>query len=202
MSLDNLHDLLLEQLQDIYYAEKHLVKAIPKMAKAASAPELKKAFTDHAAQTQGHVSRLEQVFQALGETAKTKKCPAIDGLIEEASEMIDEEGEPSVIDAGLIASAQRVEHYEIAAYGNLRVFAEALGNDEVVTLLDATLNEEKEADELLTQVATSTVIPAALQLDQDAEEREGEEDAPAETNGGKARKPAKTAARSSRQRAH
>ena len=198
MSLDNLGDLLLEQLQDIYYAEKHLVKALPKMAKAASAPELKTAFTDHAAQTQQHVSRLEQVFQALGETAKAKKCPAIDGLIEEAGEMIDEEGEPSVIDAGLIASGQRVEHYEIAAYGNARVFAEALGNNDVVALLEATLNEEKEADELLTEVATSTVIPATLTLGQDEDESDEEDHNEAGT--GKARKPAKTAGRGSRQR--
>lgn len=198
MSLDNLGDLLLEQLQDIYYAEKHLVKALPKMAKAASTPELKTAFTNHATETEGHVSRLERAFQALGEPAKAKKCPAIDGLIAEAAEMIDEEGEPSVIDAGLIASGQRVEHYEIAAYGNARVFAEALGNTAVVALLDATLNEEKAADELLTEVATSTVIPATLLLGQGDAESDEEDNNAAST--GKARRPAQTAARSSRQR--
>ncbi len=197
MSLDNLGDLLLEQLQDIYYAEKHLVKALPKMAKAASTPELKTAFTDHATETEGHVPRLEQAFEALGETAKAKKCPAIDGLIEEAAEMIEEEGEPSVIDAGLIASGQRVEHYEIAAYGNARTFARALGNTAVVALLEATLNEEKKADELLTEVATSTVIPATLLLSQ----HEDQSDEADEASTGKARKPAKTTARSNRQRA-
>ena len=139
MSLDNLEKLLIEQLQDIYYAEKQLVKALPKMAKAATTPELKEGFSNHAVETEEHVSRLEQAFEALGVAAKAKKCPAIEGLIQEAAEMMGEDGEPSVIDAGLIASAQRVEHYEMAAYGNARTFAEALGHSDVVALLDATL---------------------------------------------------------------
>lgn len=162
MTLDTLQALLLEQLQDIYYAEKQLVKALPKMAKAANTEELATAFTHHTEETREHVARLERVFEALGVPAKAKKCPAIEGLIEEASEMIAKEGESSVLDAGLIASAQRVEHYEIAAYGNVHTLAEATGNNEVVALLAETLAEEHAADELLTSIATDVVIPAAL----------------------------------------
>ena len=173
MSLDNLEKLLIEQLQDIYYAEKQLVKALPKMAKAATTPELKEGFSNHAVETEEHVSRLEQAFEALGVAAKAKKCPAIEGLIQEAAEMMGEDGEPSVIDAGLIASAQRVEHYEMAAYGNARTFAEALGHSDVVALLDATLKEEHAADQLLTEVAADTVIPAALALNEEADEEGG-----------------------------
>ncbi len=162
MSLDNLKDLLVEQLQDVYYAEKQLVKALPKMAKAAGSEELRVAFTDHATQTEEHVARLEQVFEALDTPATAKKCPAIEGLIAEGTEMMKQEGASAVRDAGLIASAQRVEHYEIAAYGNLKVFAEALGHDDVVDLLDATLTDEHAADELLTEISSSTVLPAAV----------------------------------------
>jgi len=151
------------------------VKALPKMAKAANTPELVTAFTDHLEQTKEHVARLERAFEAMGVTAKAKKCPAIEGLIEEASEMIEEEGEPSVLDAGLIASAQRVEHYEIAAYGNARAFAEALGNHDVVAILDETLGEEHAADELLGSIALDTVIPAALTASGTESEEEGEE---------------------------
>jgi ferritin-like metal-binding protein YciE len=176
MALDNLNALLTEQLQDIYYAEKQLVKALPKMAKAANTEELVTAFTDHLEQTKEHVTRLERAFEALGVTAKAKKCPAIEGLIEEAAEMIEEEGEPPVLDAGLIASAQRVEHYEIAAYGSARAFAEALGNDQVVAILDETLGEEHAADELLGSIAMDTVIPAALELGGGSEKGEGEDE--------------------------
>jgi ferritin-like metal-binding protein YciE len=188
MSLDNLEALLVEQLQDIYYAEKQLVKALPKMAKAANAADLKTAFNEHAAQTREHVSRLEQVFEALGVTAKAKKCPAIEGLIQEGSEMMEEEGAPAVLDAGLVASAQRVEHYEMAAYGNVKVFAEALGHGDVVALLEATLGEEHAADELLTEISNETVIPASLEsgdgaTEEDEDEEKGEAD--------RARKPAK-----------
>jgi len=176
MALDTLNALLIEQLQDIYYAEKQLVKALPKMAKAANTPELEAAFTDHLEQTKVHVTRLESAFEALGVAAKAKKCPAIEGLIEEGSEVIEEEGEPSVLDAGLIASGQRVEHYEIAAYGNARAFAEALGNDQVVAILDETLGEEHAADELLGSIAMDTVIPAALAASGESEDDEDEEE--------------------------
>jgi|KBSSwiStaDraftv2_1062776.scaffolds.fasta_scaffold71358_3 ferritin-like metal-binding protein YciE len=192
MSLDNLEALLVEQLQDIYYAEKHLVKALPKMAKAASTADLKTAFTDHAEETRNHVSRLEQVFEALDVSAKAKKCPAIDGLIEEAGEMMEEEGAPAVLDAGLIASAQRVEHYEIAAYGNVRVFAEALGHADVVALLDATLGEEHAADKLLTEISSETVLPASLSLG--SADLENEEEDAVETEANNTKKPARTGA--------
>ncbi len=171
MSLDTIEALLVEQLQDLYYAEKHLVKALPKMAKAASTAELKEAFTAHASETEAHVARLELVFEALGVSAKAKKCPAIDGLLAEAAEMMAESGEPAVLDAGLIASAQRVEHYEMAAYGNMKAFAEALGRDDAAMLFAATLEEEHAADRLLTKISRDTVVPAALLVGkQDAEE--------------------------------
>lgn len=192
MSLDTLNALLIEQLQDIYYAEKQLVKALPKMAKAANTPELEAAFTDHLEQTKEHVTRLERAFEALGVAAKAKKCPAIEGLIEEGAEMIEEEGEASVLDAGLIASAQRVEHYEIAAYGNARAFAEALGNQDVVAILDETLGEEHAADELLGSIAMETVIPAALAASGESEDdEEEEEEAAASKPASKAGRPAK-----------
>jgi ferritin-like metal-binding protein YciE len=191
MALDNLENLLLEQLQDIYYAEKQLVKALPKMAKAANAAELKTAFTNHLAETEEHVARLEQAFEALGVAAKAKKCPAIEGLIQEAAELMEEDGADAVLDAGLIASAQRVEHYEMAAYGNVRVFAEALGHDDVVALLDATLGEEHAADELLSEIATDNVIPAALAVGE-AESDDGDTDDSEETVAARATtKPAK-----------
>jgi ferritin-like metal-binding protein YciE len=188
MSLDNLELLLVEQLQDIYYAEKHLVKALPKMEKAATAAELKKAFSDHLAETKEHVTRLEKVFTALGVAAKAKRCPAIDGLIEEAAEMMAEEGAPSVLDAGIAASGKRVEHYEIAAYTSVRLLAEALEHDDVVALLDATLSEEQAADELLTDIVTETIIPEAMTLGDEESEDEGNEAA----DGAKAKKPAKS----------
>jgi ferritin-like metal-binding protein YciE len=177
MSLDNLEALLVEQLQDIYYAEKQLVKALPKMARSAKTADLKNAFTAHTDETEEHVSRLEQVFEALGVPAKAKKCPAIEGLIQEAAEMMDEEGDANVLDAGLIASAQRVEHYEIAAYGNARTFAEALGHTDVMELIDATLGEEHAADRLLTEITSETVLPAALAAGEaeESDEEEGEE---------------------------
>ncbi|MEO8635907.1 MAG: ferritin-like domain-containing protein [Gemmatimonadales bacterium] len=162
MSLDNLELLLIEQLQDIYYAEQHLVKALPKMAKAANDPELKTAFTNHLAETTEHVTRLEQVFEALGVAPKAKKCPAIDGLIQEAAEMMEEEGAPAVLDAGLIASAQRVEHYEMAAYGNVKTFALILGHEEIAALLETTLQQEHVANKTLSKISIETVLPAAL----------------------------------------
>jgi ferritin-like metal-binding protein YciE len=161
MSLENLQDLLIEQVQDMYYAEKQLTSALPKMADAAGTPELQQAFTDHAIETEGHVSRLEQVFEALGVEAKGKRCPAMDGLIEECSEMMEEAGEESILDAGLIASAQRVEHYEIAAYGTMKTLADHLGREDIMNLLDATLQEEHAADTLLTGVAMGELLPVA-----------------------------------------
>lgn len=169
MSLDTMEALLVEQLRDIYYAEKQLVAALPRMAKAASNAELKQAFTDHAGQTAGHVARLEQAFEVLGITARGKKCQAIDGLMQEAAELMAEKGTAAVKDAGIIASAQRVEHYEIAAYGNLKVFADAMGRDDIAALMETTLEEEHVADALLTEI-TGGILPAALGAGQEEED--------------------------------
>jgi ferritin-like metal-binding protein YciE len=157
VALNNLNDLLIDQLKDLYNAESQLTKALPKMVKAAKNPELRKAFETHLAQTEEHVSRLEQVFESLGEKVKSKTCLAMKGLIEEGAEAIKEDAEPSVKDAALIAAAQRVEHYEIAAYGTVRRYAEQLGKKEAANLLDKTLQEEGDTDKLLTKIAESHV---------------------------------------------
>ena len=157
VALNDLNDLLLEQLRDLYNAEAQLTKALPKMAKAAKNPELKEAFQKHLAQTEEHVNRLEQVFESLGEKAKGKTCHAMKGLIDEGKEAIDEEAMDSVRDAALIAAAQRVEHYEIAGYGTVRTYAERLGHKEAAELLQQTLDEEGETDKLLTQIAETCV---------------------------------------------
>ena len=157
MSLDSLQSLFLEELKDIYHAEKQLVQALPRLAKSASSPELKEAITDHLEETKGHVERIEQIFQALGHAARGKRCKGMEGLLEEGKEIMEEEGEDAVIDAALIAGAQRVEHYEIAAYGCLRTYAQLLGYDDAAKLLSETLAEEEAADEKLNAIAESTV---------------------------------------------
>lgn len=161
MEVDTLRDLLVKELSDIYSAEKQLLKALPKMAKAASFPELRQAFEMHTQQTEGHVARLDDVFETLGEKPKRVKCKGMEGLIEEGSELLKEKGEPAALDAGMIAAAQRVEHYEIAAYGTARTYAETLGEDDAARLLQETLDEESETNEKLTKIAVSTVNPAA-----------------------------------------
>jgi ferritin-like metal-binding protein YciE len=148
-----LKELYLDELKDLYNAENQLVKALPKMAKAASSNELRQGFEKHLAQTRGHVQRLEKIFQALGESPKGKTCKGMQGLIEEGSETTEEDYEGSVMDAALIGAAQRVEHYEIAGYGTVRSMAETLGEDDHVSLLEETLKEEKETDEKLTELA-------------------------------------------------
>ena len=162
MKLDNLRKLYVEELRDLYNAENQLVKALPKMAKGASSEELKQAFEDHLEQTEGHVERLEEIFKGLDESPKGKTCKAMKGLVEEGSEILEEEGEDSVLDAGIIAAAQKVEHYEIASYGTVRTFAQLLGEDEAAELLQETLDEEGEADKLLNQLAQEIVNPEAL----------------------------------------
>jgi len=157
MKMKNLEDLLYDQVRDLYDAEKQLVKALPKMAEAASLSELKKAFEDHLKQTQGHVTRLEEVFKHLNQSARAKTCAAMKGLIEEGEEIIGAKAEPEVRDAGLIAAAQKVEHYEIAGYGTLSTWADQLSLTEVKRLLGQTLQEEKQADQLLTQLAEQQV---------------------------------------------
>jgi ferritin-like metal-binding protein YciE len=157
MKLDSLEPLFVEELRDIYNAENQLLKALPKMAKAATSEELKSAFQEHLEQTRGHVERLDEIFEELGKKATGKTCKAMKGLIEEGSEMMEEEGEDSVLDAGIIAAAQKVEHYEIASYGTVRAWAEQLGKEDAVDLLQQTLDEESEANEKLTELAESSI---------------------------------------------
>ena len=157
MKLESLRDLFIEQIQDLYHAEKQLTKALPKMEKAATAPNLKAAFHKHLGETKEHVSRLEEIFKHLGEKAKAKPCKAMEGLIEEGSEMINEDAEPAVRDAGLIAAAQRVEHYEMAGYGTIRAYARLLKEPACLKLIEATLAEERAADSALTELAESEI---------------------------------------------
>ena len=162
MKLDTLEQLYINELRDLYSAENQLLKALPKMAKGASSPELKDAFEKHWEQTTGHVARLEQLFEQLDESPKGKTCHAMKGLIEEGSEILKEEGEDSVLDAGMIVAAQKVEHYEIASYGSVRTFANLLGKDEEAKLLQATLDEESETNEILNRLAETIVNPEAV----------------------------------------
>jgi len=157
MKLNTMEELFVGELRDIYYAEKQLVKALPKMAKAATEPQLRTAFEEHLEETKGQVSRLEQVFSSLGLKPRGEKCEAMEGMIEEGKEIIDADGEDAVRDAALIAGAQKVEHYEIAAYGCLVTWAKQLGHNEAASLLGETLAEEKAADEKLTSLAESGV---------------------------------------------
>jgi ferritin-like metal-binding protein YciE len=154
MKIDKLSTLLNEELKDIYDAEKRLVKALPKMAKAASASDLRSAFEEHLSVTKKHVERLEQVFELLGVPAKAKTCAGMKGLIEEGEESMQEDATEQLMDVALIGAAQRVEHCEMAAYGTARAMAERLGNQEAADLLQETLDEEKEADEKLSEIAT------------------------------------------------
>ena len=162
MKLNTLQKLYTGELRDLYNAENQLLKALPKMAKAASSEELKEAFEKHLEQTKGHVKRLEQVFEELEEKPKGKTCRAMKGLIEEGSEILQQEGEESILDAGIIVAAQKVEHYEIASYGSVRTFAHLLGQNKAAELLQTTLDEESETNELLNRLATSTINPEAL----------------------------------------
>ncbi|HEY6160499.1 MAG TPA: ferritin-like domain-containing protein [Bacteroidia bacterium] len=171
-----LREFLLDELKDIYWAEKHLVKALPKMEKAATTPELKDAFADHLAVTENHVSRLEEIFEMMGEKAVAKKCEAMSGLTAEAEEIISEtESGTLTRDVGLIVAAQKVEHYEIATYGSLAQLAATLGESDVESLLRETLDEEKEADVTLTQIAEDHVNEEALAEAEEEVEAEEEE---------------------------
>jgi ferritin-like metal-binding protein YciE len=152
-----LQDLFLDTLKDIYFAEKKILAALPKMAKAAQSAELQAAFEKHEGETEQQVSRLEQVFQSIGETPKGKTCDAIMGILEEGKEIMDEYKGMPALDAGLLAAAQAVEHYEISRYGTLKCWASELGYKDAVKLLDATLNEEKKTDAALTQLAEAEV---------------------------------------------
>lgn len=162
MKLKSLQDLYVEELKDLYNAENQLLKALPKMAKAASAPELRAAFEDHLEETRGQVKRLEQIFKKLDASAKGKKCKAMEGLIEEGKEVMAEDAEPAVLDAALISAAQRVEHYEMAGYGCVRTFARQLGYEDAAELLQETLDEEAAADKKLTELAETIINVEAV----------------------------------------
>lgn len=153
MKLETMKELLLDELQDLYSAETQITKALPKMAKTSSNSELKHAFESHLRETEGHVQRLEKIFKQMNEKSKGKTCEGMKGLLKEGEERIKESGDPAVVDAGLISAAQRVEHYEIAAYGSARTFAEMLNESEVANLLEQTLEEEKSADQKLTRIS-------------------------------------------------
>jgi ferritin-like metal-binding protein YciE len=156
-SASTLQELFLTHLQDIYHGEKQILKALPKMAKSATTPELKQAFEKHHDQTEGQVERLQRIFELMNKSARGKTCEAIEGLVEEGKEVMTEVQSGEVMDAGLIAAAQAVEHYEIARYGTLRSWAEQLGMKEAAKLLGQTLSEEKQTDELLNKIAMSSV---------------------------------------------
>jgi ferritin-like metal-binding protein YciE len=180
-----LKELYIDELKDIYNAENQLVKALPKMAKAANSEELRTGFEQHLEQTRGHVQRLEQIFKELGEKPSGKKCKGMEGLVAEGQEMMGEDFEDDVMDAALISAAQRVEHYEIAAYGTVRTYAELLGEDTAVQLLEQTLEEEKETDQKLTDMASEINVRAMGEGSEEGSS-EDEEEVPA-------RKKAKTA---------
>ncbi len=165
--INNLRDVFVEQLKDLHSAETQLIKALPKMAKAASSPELAEGFKQHLEQTKGHAERLEKIFKGLDEKPTGKTCKAMEGLIKEGAEAIEEDASDAAKDALLIAAAQRVEHYEIAGYGTVKTFARLLGEEEAVDLLEETLREEIETDEKLTTVAET--------INFEAEEAEEEE---------------------------
>lgn len=171
-ALKNLRDLLVDELRDLHSAETQLVKALPKMAKAASNDELREGFEEHLEQTKEHVDRLERCFKLLGATAKGKTCHAMKGLVEEGSEAIETEAPDTIRDANLIGAAQRVEHYEIAAYGTARAFAETLGETKVADLLQDTLDEEGETDKRLTALAEQINEEAGAADEEDEEDEE------------------------------
>lgn len=184
MKMETLQELYVEQLKDVYDAENQILKALPKMAKTATHEELKAAFEQHLEQTQEHVSRLEQIFEELGEKSKGKKCEAMKGLIEEGKQMMEEDADEDVMDAGLICAAQKIEHYEIATYGCLRTYAEMLGFDDQADLLQETLDEEKDTDDNLTELAVSVINVEAEDSEDDMEEEEEEgEEQPANRRG-------------------
>lgn len=163
MKIETMNDLFLEQIEDLYDAEERLVKALPKMAQNSSSDQLRQAFEMHLQQTKGHVERLERVFQEIGKKAKGQTCDAMKGLIDEGEDVISDVKEPSVRDAGLIAAGNRVEHYEIAAYGSAKAFARMLGLSRAASLLEQTLQEEKEADQKLTSLAENMINSRATQ---------------------------------------
>jgi len=165
MEIDSLQKLYVDELKDIYSAEKQIIQALPRMAKKASNPQLRAAFEEHLEQTKGQVERLDRIFERLERSPRGKKCKGMEGLLEEGKEMMQEDMEPEVMDAALIAAAQKVEHYEIASYGTVRAYARILGEEADARLLQQTLDEEGAADKKLTQLAESSVnVEAAAEV--------------------------------------
>jgi ferritin-like metal-binding protein YciE len=162
MEMNDLRDLYIDELRDLYSAEKQLLRALPKMAKNANDDKLRQAFETHTEETKGHVERLEQIFDKLGKKPGGKTCKAMQGLVEEGKEKMEEDAEPEVLDAGLISAAQRVEHYEIAGYGTVRTYAKLLGDEQAARLLQKTLDEEGQTDKKLTQLAESSINLEAM----------------------------------------
>ena len=185
MQANRLKHLYVEELKDLYSAENQLVKALPKMAKAATSDDLRGGFEEHLEQTKEHVARLEKIFKALGESPKGKKCKGMEGLIKEGAEMIEEDPAPEELDAGLIAAAQRVEHYEIAGYGCVSTYAKLLTETEAESLLRETLGEEKGTDQKLTQLAGN--INLATKNSEESEEVRGRSGKPAKVKAKAAR---------------
>ena len=163
MEIDSLQKLYVDELKDLYSAEKQILQALPRMAKKASNPQLRQAFEEHLAVTRTHVERLDRIFERLERSPRGKKCKGMEGLLEEGKEVMQEDMDPEVLDAALIAAAQRVEHYEIAGYGTVRSYARLLREDEDARLLQQTLDEEGEADQKLTQLAESSINVEAMQ---------------------------------------
>lgn len=171
-ALNSLHPLYVEELKDLYSAEKQILKALPRMTKAATHQELKRAFTTHERQTRTHVERLDRIFKDLGTSPRGKKCVGVEGIIKEGAELIKEKPAPEVLDAGLVAAAQHVEHYEMASYGTTRAWALKMGHQQQAALLQQTLDEERQTDELLTQIAERSInVDAEASTDADGRER-------------------------------
>jgi ferritin-like metal-binding protein YciE len=173
-----LRALWIDELRDLYDVENRLIKALPKMAKAANSEKLRAGFEEHLEQTKGHLDRLKEIFDNIGEKPKAKKCAGMMGIIKEGSELLQEDFEGAVMDAAIISAAQRVEHYEVAAYGCVRDWAQLLGEGEASQLLEKTLEEEEETDQKLTEIARNEVNPQAKEMSAAQEEEEEEEDEP------------------------
>jgi ferritin-like metal-binding protein YciE len=160
MDMESLQDLFVDELKDLYSAEKQILKALPKMIKNAGSQELKSGFQQHLKETEGHVERLDKIFAELDESPRGKKCKGMEGIIADGAELMEEDAEPEVMDAGLIGAAQHVEHYEMAGYGCVRTYAELLGKTKIANLLQKTLDEEKATDEKLTELARNINVEA------------------------------------------
>jgi len=195
MKMESLRDLFVEELKDLYNAESQITKALPKMAKAANSDELRTAFEEHLEETKGQIERLDQIFKNLGVNPKGKKCKAMEGLVEEGKEIIENgsDADPSVLDAALISAAQKVEHYEIAGYGCVRTWAQLLGEEEAVELLQQTLDEESQTDKRLTELAESEINVEAEAGEDEEEEESDDEDMEASDSGNGRAKGGKTA---------